>query len=234
MSEWETIAPRAGQRTKPDSISVGWRKVSANHFRAVVTLSRKVLDQLGIQPGAKGDAKPRLLVQRSRATHQLRLIASEAPEAWAVHPKDGCATVAVPLDEVTLETRQPARPVAHHIDGRALVLTLPDWAREAAKAPPPTRVAIPLAEPGRRMDGKPLAPTSRHIRNSDPPKPRDLDPNCPLAKLPPDDLAEARDMMRRPQVGARALHDHFGWPLPEAIKIAAAIRDEMALAGRAA
>ena len=42
-----------------------------------------------------------------------------------------------------------------------------------------------------------------------------------------DDLVEARSMIRAGQ-GARALHEYFGWPHPRAVRIAAALRDELA------
>jgi hypothetical protein len=224
--DWETIAPRSGQRTKPGGVSVGWRKVSANHFRAVLTLSREALERLGTTAPTKGAAKVRLLVQRSRSTHQLRLTVSDAPEAWAMHSKDGCATIAVALDEVTLATRQPARPVEHLFDGRALILTLPTWAH-------PPRPAIPLVEP--QAAPKPAPRPSRHTAVAmNTPTRRDADPNCPLLKLPPEDLAEAREMMRSSSVGATALAEYFGWEHAQAVRIAAAIRDEMALARGAA
>jgi hypothetical protein len=56
---------------------------------------------------------------------------------------------------------------------------------------------------------------------------RDAAPDDPLAGLIPDDLAEARRMIASNQHGARDLARHFGWDEPRAIRIAAAIRDDL-------
>lgn len=56
---------------------------------------------------------------------------------------------------------------------------------------------------------------------------RDAAPDDPLAGLIPDDLAEARRMIASNQHGAKDLARHFGWDEPRAIRIAAAIRDDL-------
>lgn len=139
---WETIAPRAGQRAKKGGVTVGWRKVSSARFCAVLTLSKDALALLGVSEPGKDEPRPRIVVQRNREANALRLLASDAPEAWALHWKQGCGTVALPLDGVTLAVRQPAQKVEHSMDGAGLVVTLPDWARVK-----PPRPAIPLVEP---------------------------------------------------------------------------------------
>jgi hypothetical protein len=57
-----------------------------------------------------------------------------------------------------------------------------------------------------------------------------------LASVPADDLAEARRMLAAGKIGAKGLHEYFGWPMLRAQAIAEAIRAEaMAAAqGRAA
>jgi hypothetical protein len=152
----------------------------------------------------------------------LLVAASTACDEW----ETGKGWVALRLPAAVVEGR--AAPAAKKI--------------KAEPPMPAPRPAIPLVEPKPApkpatrpaIGGGQLSPHSKHVRNSDPPKPRDADPNCPLTKLPAEDLAEARDMMRKASIGAKALQDYFGWEHAQAVKIAAAIRDEMALAGRAA
>jgi hypothetical protein len=55
-----------------------------------------------------------------------------------------------------------------------------------------------------------------------------------LASKPAEDIEEARQMMRAGNIGAKALSEYFGWPLPEAQAIAAEIRAEAAAQGQAA
>jgi hypothetical protein len=58
------------------------------------------------------------------------------------------------------------------------------------------------------------------------PAPRDAAGPDVFAGVPPDDLAEARKMMRSAKIGALALAEWFGWDLAQAQRIASAIRDE--------
>jgi hypothetical protein len=189
-------------------VTVSWRKVSSSRLCAVVTISKTTVAELGLAAPQAGKPKQRLLAQRDHAGNRLRLTISNAPEAWSPYWKDACASLAIPMDGVTLAAHQPATGCLHKIVDNALIVDLPDWARGAPAAPRP---AIPLVEPA-----------------------RDADPNDPLASLPADDLAEAREMMRGGKVGARALAEYFGWDQELAVKIAAALRDELAMAGRAA
>ncbi len=243
MSEWETIAPRAGQKARAGGITVGWRKVSSARFCAVLTLSRDALALLGLREPAKGAPKPRVLVQRNRAANALRLTVSEAPDAWAMHWKQGCGAVAVPLDGVDLNDRRPAEQVAHALDGQSLVVNLPEWARATAPkpepvppgpVPPSNNAARKAAHAERTRAGMAAAKAARMAGTFNSPKPSDAAPDCPLAKLPAEDLAEARNMIRSGKVGAKALAEYFGWEHDQAVKIAAALRDEIAAAGRAA
>jgi hypothetical protein len=57
-----------------------------------------------------------------------------------------------------------------------------------------------------------------------------------IKSKPPEDIDEARQMMRSGKVGAKALSDYFGWSLPEAQSIAAELREaiEAEAPGRAA
>jgi hypothetical protein len=48
----------------------------------------------------------------------------------------------------------------------------------------------------------------------------------PLAAIPPEDLAEAREMIRSRKHDANSLADWFGWPPDQAKAVAAALRDE--------
>jgi hypothetical protein len=50
----------------------------------------------------------------------------------------------------------------------------------------------------------------------------------PLAAIPPEDLREARAMIRSRKHDANSLADWFGWPADQAKAIAAALRDEQA------
>ena len=49
----------------------------------------------------------------------------------------------------------------------------------------------------------------------------------PLTWHPAEDIAEARQMMRAGNIGAKALAEYFGWQLSEAQAIAAALRDDL-------
>jgi hypothetical protein len=60
---------------------------------------------------------------------------------------------------------------------------------------------------------------------------RDADPKDVLLRIPPDDLAEAREILARPDKGVADLVDWFGWPEASAVRIAAALRDEALLKG---
>jgi hypothetical protein len=227
---WETIQPRTGARAKRTGVAVSWRKVSSLRLCAVVTISKDTVAELGLAAPQAGKPKQRLLAQRDRASNRLRLSISEAPEAWSPSWKDGCASLAIPMDGVTLATHQPATGCLHKIEDGALIVDLPGWARGA---PPAPRHAIPLVEPAREPE-PPKKPHRTSAASMHTPKQRDADPNDPLASLPADDLTEAREMMRGGKVGAKALAEYFGWDQDLAVKIAAALRDELTLPGRAA
>lgn len=210
MSEWETIAPRSGERARFSGITVAWRKVSSARMCAVLTISKELAAEMGGKEPAKGEPKPRLLVQRDRVANRLRLTFSASPEAWAPHWKEGCASVAIPLDGVSSDKRAAQR-VAHRMEGRATIVEMPDWARESASPAP--RPAIPLVQP--------KAATPRNQQD-------------PLTWQTADEIEEARQMLRGGKVGAKALAEYFGWPHDEAVKIAAALRAELQQAGKAA
>lgn len=63
-------------------------------------------------------------------------------------------------------------------------------------------------------------------RKNDAPRPSDAAPGDVLQALPADELKEAREMMRKPDCGAKQLAEWFGWDLDKAKTVAAAIRDE--------
>ena len=224
---WETIEPRTGARTKRSGVTVSWRKVSSARLCAVVTISKDIATKLGLAAPQSGKPKPRLLAQRDRAGNRLRLSRSDTPETWSLSWKDGCASLAIPMDGVTLATHQPATGCLHKIEDGALIVDLPGWARGA---PPAPRPAIPLVEA--RVAEPPKKPHRTSAASMHTPKPRDADPNDPLASLPPEDLTEAREMIRSGKVGAKALSEYFGWDHGLAVTIAAALRNE--LAGKAA
>jgi hypothetical protein len=56
----------------------------------------------------------------------------------------------------------------------------------------------------------------------------------PLAGILEEDVREAREMLRNPSNGARALAEYFGWDLPRAQEITATLRAEIAAEGKAA
>ncbi|UXQ89146.1 hypothetical protein [Synechococcus phage MinM1] len=67
---------------------------------------------------------------------------------------------------------------------------------------------------------------STQVRLSTLKKRAEAQPANPLAGLPDDEIAEARDMLANPSNGARHLAEYFGWALSRAQEIAAALRAE--------
>jgi hypothetical protein len=224
---WETLERAIGTGTRT-GVSAAWRcSARRKNPVLVVSLSNATLRQLGLDaPGT------RCVVERNRPANQLRIRLAEpgtpALQHRAIHRHNAVGVVEVPLPDVTSPPRS-AEPCPHEIEDGALTFDLPGWARvpqtgraialvESAPQPP----APPPAAPPAAVKPKPPGKTSKI------PTPRDADPRDVLAGLDDDDLAEARAMMRSGKVGARALHEYFGWPLPQAVKIAAALRDEVA------
>lgn len=219
---WETLERVVGTGTRT-GVSAAWR-CSARRKNPVlcVSLSTAVLRQLGLDtPGT------RCIVERNRPVNQLRLRlaapGTSALQQRAIHRHNFVGVVEVPLHDVTSPPRS-AEPCSYTIEDGALTLDLPGWTRvpqtgraialvESKPQPPAPPAAAPKAKPPGKTSTIPLA--------------RDADPRDVLAGLDDDDLVEARSMIRAGQ-GARALHEYFGWPQPRAVRIAAALRDELA------
>ena len=111
-------------------------------------------------------------------------------------------------------------------------LTLPQLRDRMAALPGPAMpVSATITYRASTMDL-----TKRGTPRGPRPAPDDDDAPLPAPALPPgileEDLAEARQMMRKKDCGARHLADWFGWPLADAQRIAAEIRDEIASAAR--
>lgn len=112
----------------------------------------------------------------------------------------------------------------------------PAAAPEAAEAAPATALLTPARAdlPGRPVAAGSLyyvakqAGLGRRTSSDDASPLVSAETRHPFAEVPADELAEAREMMRKASCGAKALHEYFGWPLERAQAIAAAIRDEQA------
>jgi hypothetical protein len=215
---WETIERVIGSGSRT-GVSIAWR-ASARRKNPVmvVSLAAAVVRALQLDtPGAL------CVLERNRLANQLRIRRADdtipALQRRAVHRHNSVGTIEAPLHDVVSPPRS-AEPVPFTIEDGALTLDLPSWARV-----PQTGRAIALVEskpqPPAPAAAKPPGTTSKT------PLPRDADPRDVLAGVPGDDLVEARGMIRAGQ-GANALHEYFGWTHPRAVRIAAALRDELA------
>lgn len=219
---WETIDRVVGTGNRT-GVSVAWRCSARRKTPVmVVSLSMPVLRQLQLDtPGTL------CVLERNRMANQLRIRRADdtapALQRRAIHRHNAVGTVEAQLQDVTSPPRS-AEPCAYTIEDGALTLDLPSWARV-----PQTGRAIALVESKPQPPAPAPAPAAAKPpgRTSKIPTPRDADPRDVLAGVPDDDLAEARAMIRAGQ-GANALHDYFGWPHPRAVRIAAALRDELA------
>ena len=220
---WETIERVIGSSNRT-GVSVAWRASARRKTPVlVVSLSMPVLRQLELDtPGSL------CVLDRNRLANQARIRRADdttaALQRRAIHRHNSGGTVEAPLHDVTSPPRS-AEPVVWTIEDGALTFDLPAWARV-----PQTGRAIALVEskprpPAPAPAAKPA--TKPPSKTSLTPRPRDADPRDVLAGVPEEDLAEARAMIRAGQ-GANALHDYFGWPHPRAVRIAAALRDELA------
>lgn len=218
---WEPIERVIGPSNRT-GVSVAWR-ASARRKQPVlvVSLSMPVLRQLELDtPGLL------CVLERNRLANQARIRRADdttaALQRRAVHRHNSVGTVEAPLHDVTSPPRS-AEPVTFTIEDGALTFDLPSWARV-----PQTGRAIALVESKPQLPAPAAKPATKPASKYDPtPRPRDADPRDVLAGVPEDDLAEARAMIRAGQ-GANALHEYFGWPHPRAVRIAAALRDELA------
>lgn len=99
-----------------------------------------------------------------------------------------------------------------------IMVRLPD---EAFSSPPPPPVPTPEEPQQPKAKAKAAAPTK-------PAQPKvQADPDDPLNGIPEDDLVEAAAMLKAGKVGAKALAEYFGWSQPNAVRIAAALRDQI-------
>ncbi|WP_135471026.1 hypothetical protein [Crenalkalicoccus roseus] len=133
--EWTEIPIRRGFR--PGSgrqVSLAWRRGRGASF-AVVTIGGQVLADLGWQAGQ------RIATDLALRAGLLRLRPAADGRKLAVRGSCGVATV--PLPHVADTTPRPAAPVAHRVEGQALILTLPGWACLAEPAPSPVAEAPP-------------------------------------------------------------------------------------------
>lgn len=218
---WEPIERVIGPSNRT-GVSVAWRASARRKTPVlVVSLSMPVLRQLELDtPGSL------CVLERNRLANQARIRRADdttaALQRRAVHRHNSVGTVEAPLHDVTSPPRS-AEPVVWTIEDGALTFDLPSWARV-----PQTGRAIALVESKPQPPAPAAKPAAKPASKYDPtPRPRDADPRDVLASVPDDDLAEARAMIRAGQ-GANALHEYFGWPHPRAVRIAAALRDELA------
>lgn len=145
---WETIEPRRGQRvTVSRGVTVSWRKSSAAAaFSMNVTIAGPLAEQLG---WAK---KQRVQVQRDMAAGLLRLSRADGPTTFALNGAASGAVLAVTFGFGGLDLNKPERsaPAPHRIEGGALILELPAWARASAPqrtvSPPPAKPTAPSRE----------------------------------------------------------------------------------------
>lgn len=99
-----------------------------------------------------------------------------------------------------------------------IMIRLPD---AAFSSPPQPTAAIPEPTPQ-------PAPKAKAAKPTKPAQPKvQADPDDPLNGIPEEDLAEAAAMLKAAKVGAKALAEYFGWSQPNAVRIAAALRDQI-------
>jgi hypothetical protein len=99
----------------------------------------------------------------------------------------------------------------------------------AAEAPGPEPQLVPETAPAPSPEPQPTPePEPQSVPETTmAPVPTRRLPAC-LAGLDPEELQEAREMMRRGRTGARDLASYFGWALGAAQEIAEALRAEQA------
>ncbi|MBU8540852.1 hypothetical protein [Falsiroseomonas tokyonensis] len=212
---WTDILPQRGVRiSAAPGVTVSWRVKTKGTPIMAVTIGAELATSLGWA------AKQRVRVRMDRAAGLLRFDRTDdLARSFALHGTKTTPVVAVNFSppNMGVDGQQKATPVQHRVEDGGLTVELPGWARPAA-APVPAPKTAPITE---RVTGKTLVKSAPAVQ-----------PDSPLAALPPDDAEEARQMMRNGKVGARDLAEYFGWPQEQSIKVAAAIRDEMAARAR--
>lgn len=134
-----------GARTDTEEmVTIAWRRtggakgLSNGAPVAVLTVSRRLAASLGWHAEVK-----RVVAEVDRGTWRLRLRPAGAQDVHGrgLHYRTGTRFVTVPLAWVRSEQR-PAEPIPHQVEAQAVILELPEWARERAHAAAPVpRVA---------------------------------------------------------------------------------------------
>ena len=146
--EWEDIVPQRGVRIKQSpGVTVALRVPDAGRPMMAVTIGREMRDTLGWQP------KQRVRVQRNMAAGLVRLSLTDEPGAgYSLYGPgaNSCLGATFHFPGLPAERRR-AEPAENRIEGGALLVTLPAWARgeqpghatPLAKPPKPSKPAPP-------------------------------------------------------------------------------------------
>lgn len=123
--EWQDLPNLRGRPMLTARATLAWHVTAKGSPRANLTLSKLLLQALGWQPGE------RVHVQASPGRTMLRVVPRE--DGKAISRDRSSANVVLYLDWVK-SPKRPAETVPHRVEGHALVLTLPRWARPADEA----------------------------------------------------------------------------------------------------
>jgi len=144
--EWEPISPDRVRSVGGAAVTIGWRVPAKGLPRASITLGKLAVDQLGVARGQ------RLAVEHAPSAGLLRILVVTT-SGWAPSWKDGCCALLVPLPWVKSQKRFAA-DADWRIEGGALVLELPAWAKRppvVTKVAPYQGVTARVADPAAAM-----------------------------------------------------------------------------------
>ncbi|MBU8543970.1 MULTISPECIES: hypothetical protein [Roseomonadaceae] len=108
-------------------------------------------------------------------------------------------------------------------------LTVPEIRQRLSALPGPD---VPAPDALRWQAARRLRLPNRRHRPRGPRAAKDLPQDPALDGLWPQDIAEARVLLRRPSTDASYLAEYFGWPPDRAVTVAAILRDDLASADR--
>lgn len=198
--EWEDIVPQRGVRIKQSpGVTVALRVPDAGRPMMAVTIGRKMRDTLGWQP------KQRVRVQRNMAAGLVRLSLTDEPGAgYSLYGPgaNSCLGAAFHFPGLPAERRR-AEPAENRIEGGALLVTLPAWARRQEEAPGPAITAEPPAMPDKPATMHGGAPTM-HAKPAAQPAParatyRTEERNAVLLRAWPDPSLTRKQIMQELQ-----------------------------------
>lgn len=125
---WETIRGVMGGTAS--GVTVAWRSNGPDqNVGLVVSIRGDLLERIG---ATRGKRAQRVVVQRNRSTHRLRISLAAPGTAWCstrgLKWKEGRGLIQVPLPDIELAERKPAQDTLYVVSEKHIEVKLPPWA----------------------------------------------------------------------------------------------------------